>query len=210
DREVFKLLEVPRLEPRYNVAPTQEVPVVREEPDGSRRVVIMRWGLIPHWAKDPAIGNRMINARSETLPHKPAFKEPFQHRRCLVPADGFYEWQKTPHGKVPQFLRVDDGEIFAFAALWERWRGPETGPVETFTILTTQPNDLVRPIHNRMPVILEPDHYDLWLDPAQSDTHELSGVLRPYPAERMSAYPVSRYVNDPRNEGPECIAPSPP
>ena len=205
DREVFKLLDVPELEPRYNVAPTDEALVIREEPGSVREAAQMRWGLIPSWAKDPSIGNRMINARAETLAEKPAFRDSFTRQRCLVPADGFYEWHKTRHGKRPHYIQVAEGEVFAFAGLWDRWVSPTLGPVETFTIITTAPNELLRPIHDRMPVVLETRYYDQWLDPAIEDTSRLAGLLKPYPADRMSAYPVSRYVNDPRNEGPQCI-----
>ncbi len=204
DREVFKLLEVPHLEPRYNVAPTQDVAVVREL-EGARSLSLIRWGLIPHWAKDPTIGNRMINARAETVPEKPAFRDAFRLRRCLVPADGFYEWARTPRGKQPHYLRMTDGRPFAMAGLWDRWHAPD-GPIESCTIITTGPNDLVRPLHDRMPVILAPEDYEQWLDP-EGNTAELAALLRPYPAGAMRAYPVSRFVNDPKHEGPACIAP---
>lgn len=207
DREVFKLLEVPGLEPRYNVAPTQDAAVIREEHGAGRRIVRLRWGLIPAWADDPAIGHRTINARAESLADKPAFRDAFERRRCLVPADGFYEWEKTPHGKQPVYVKPRHGGVFAFAGLWERWLGAGTGPLESFTVVTTDANDLVRPVHDRMPAILEPADYDRWLDPAHRDPGGLTALLRPYPADRMTLYPVSRYVNDPNNEGPACVEP---
>jgi len=206
DREVFKLLEMPALEPRYNVAPTQPAAVVRGTQDGAREMALLRWGLIPHWARDPAMGARLINARAETAESKPSFRDSFRSRRCLVPADGFYEWQKTPHGKQPYYLRRNDGRVLAFAGLWDRWRDPERGPVDTFTILTTEPNDLVRPVHARMPVILPEQAYDRWLNP-RAGARDLRALLVPYRADEMDAYPVSTYVNSPRNEGPECVQP---
>ncbi|UCF39568.1 MAG: SOS response-associated peptidase [Gemmatimonadota bacterium] len=209
DREIFKLLSVPTLPPRYNVAPTQEVAVVRQGGDDAERSVgLLRWGLIPHWAKDPGIGNRMINARAESVADKPAFRNSFRERRCLVPADGFYEWAKTKHGKQPYYVRVLGGRMFAFAGLWDTWRDSTGNTLDTFTIITTEPNDLLRQVHNRMPVILRPDDYDRWLAPPGGDPAGLSGLLKPYPAEQMSYYPVSRYVNSPNNEGPECIRPA--
>ncbi len=208
DREVFKLLSVPDVTPRFNLAPTQQALAIREPGDGGGRSLIpLRWGLIPSWARDPAIGNRLINARAETLAAKPAFKAAFQRRRCLVPADGFYEWQKVGRGKQPWFLRLKDGGVFAFAGLWERWSDSAHGAVESFTIITTTPNELLEPIHNRMPVILPPERYDQWLDPAGCDMDRLAALLRPYPAGAMTAYSVSTYVNSPAHEGPECVRP---
>lgn len=207
DREVFKLLHVPALEPRYNVAPTQPVAVIRERNGTSRQLDLLRWGLIPSWANDPAIGNRLINARAESLTDKPSFREAFERRRCLVPADGFYEWQKTAHGKQPMYVRPMGGGVFALAGLWETWHGPGTGPIESFTIVTTEPNTLLAPIHDRMPAILAAGQYDRWLDPHHHDTQELQRLLGPYPSDRMEVYPVASYVNDPKNDGPACIEP---
>jgi putative SOS response-associated peptidase YedK len=206
DREVFKLLQVPQLEPRYNLAPTQDAAVVRESATtGQRHLGPLRWGLIPYWAKDPTIGNRMINARSETLSTKPAFESAFKYRRCVVPSDGFYEWQKTGGRKQPYYLQLEHGRMFGFAALWERWQDEGHRPIETFTIITTTPNALVEPIHNRMPVILRPARYDEWLDPHNDNVSALADLLAPYPADEMVAHPVSTFVNSPHNEGPECI-----
>jgi putative SOS response-associated peptidase YedK len=207
DREVFKLLNVPALPPRYNLAPTQDAATVRQRPSGERRLHLLRWGLIPSWAKNPTIGNRLINARAETLSEKPAFEAAYRYRRCLIPTDGFYEWMKTDHGKQPYYLRLHDGGVFAFAGLWERWSDEGHRPIETFTIITTEPNELLQPIHNRMPVILLQQHYDAWLDPANQDVEHLRDLLRPYPASEMAAHPVSTFVNSPHNDGPECVRP---
>lgn len=191
---------------RYNVAPTQLAPVVVAGEDGSRRAVEMRWGLVPYWAEDPEIGNRMINARSETVAEKPAFRDSFKRRRCLVAADGFYEWQKVPGGKQPFLIRLEGGAPFGFAGLWDRWHGPRGRVLESFTVLTTTPNELVEPIHDRMPVILTPEGRAIWLrsDPAVEPLHD---VLRPYPAEEMEAVPVSDYVNKPAHDSLECMQP---
>ena len=167
---------------------------------------MLRWGLIPFWAKDSKIGTRMINARSETVAEKPAFRAAFRQRRCLVLADGFYEWQRLERGKQPFYIRQRDEGPFAIAGLWEYWEGPEGG-IESCTLLTTQPNDLVRPLHNRMPVILHPDDYDLWLDRSVQEPALLQPLLRPYSPEDMMAYPISTWINKPENDGPRCIEP---
>jgi putative SOS response-associated peptidase YedK len=206
--EQFQLIEAPSLSPRYNVAPTQPVAAVRPSPgNGGRELVLLRWGLVPFWAKDPAIGSRMINARSETVAQKPAFRAAFRRRRCLVPADGFYEWQRQEQGKQPFYIRLGDEKPFAFAGLWEHWEGPDETTIDSCTLLTTEPNDLIRLLHNRMPVILAPSDYDLWLDPGVQEAELLQPLLRPYPSENMIAYPISTWVNSPRNEGPQCIEP---
>ncbi len=180
------------LSPRYNAAPTQQLPVILN--DDPPAIQLLRWGLIPFWAKDPSIGSRMINARSETLVDKPAFRAAFKKRRCLVLADGFYEWLQTPQGKQPMRITLASGEPFAMAGLWESWDAPDGSLLRTFTIVTGDPNDLVAPIHNRMPAILLPEHEAIWLDNAAEPAIWLD-ILRPYPAERMAAYPVSRRVN---------------
>ncbi len=180
------------LQPRYNAAPTQQLPVILN--DGPPAIQFLQWGLIPFWAKDPSIGSRMINARSETLVDKPAFRAAFKKRRCLVLADGFYEWQKTAAGKQPIRITLASGEPFAMAGLWETWDAPDGSLLRTFTIITGDPNELVAPIHNRMPAILLPEHEAIWLDNAAEPAIWLD-ILRPYPAERMAAYPVSRRVN---------------
>lgn len=190
------------LRPRYNAAPTQDLPVILNEDE--RAIQLLRWGLVPFWAKDPAIGNRMINARAETLPEKPSFRTPLQKRRCLVLADGFYEWKKTEHGKAPLRIGLKTGEPFAFAGLWETWKQPDGELLRTFTIITTPPNSLMEPIHNRMPAILLPEDEALWLDNSAGVIGWLS-ALRPYPAELMTAYPVSPRVNSPRNDDPSVV-----
>jgi putative SOS response-associated peptidase YedK len=194
------------LAPNYNVAPTQGVAAVLEE-GGQRRLEVLRWGLIPPWADDPGIGSRMINARSETAPGKPSFRRAFRERRCLIPADGFYEWQRTNGAKQPYYIHMEDGRPFAFAGLWESWSKGGEGEVRTCTILTTGANALVGEVHDRMPVILAHDAYDVWLDP-DSERDELTGLLAPYPEDEMEAYPVSRFVNSPSNNDPRCIEPA--
>lgn len=205
-QEAFPWLNVPEgLQPRYNVAPTQPVAVVPN--DGKNRLDYFVWGLIPSWAKDPEIGNRMINARAETLGEKPAFRAAFRRRRCLVLADGFYEWRQVPgrKSKVPMYIRMEDGLPFAFAGLWENWNSPDGSQVLSCTIITTNPNRLVREIHNRMPAVLAPAAYQRWLEPGEMQPEELNPLLQPYPAEEMLAYPVSTLVNSPANESPDCI-----
>jgi putative SOS response-associated peptidase YedK len=195
-------------EPRFNIAPTQEAPVIRASPEtGNRRLDLLRWGLVPFWAKDLAIGNRMINARSETVAEKPAYRVSLRKRRCLIPADGFYEWQATGGVKQPFFFHRKDGHPFVMAGLWDRWEKGDSGPLESFTILTTSPNDIVAPIHKRMPVILEPEYFRSWLDPSLEDLESLMDLLAPTPSSMLEAYPVSTYVNSPAHEGPECVDP---
>ena len=197
--------------PRYNIAPSQPVAVVRVSPvDRVREIARLRWGLIPSWSKDPSIGSRLINARAETAAEKPAFRSAFRHRRCLVPADGFYEWRKLDRGKQPFYIRMLDGRPFAFAGLWEQWKTPERETIETCTILTTDANDVLKPLHDRMPVIVSPGDYDAWLDAGLRDPEPLKPLLRPYPSEAMDSYPVSTLVNSPANDGPECIRASSP
>jgi putative SOS response-associated peptidase YedK len=172
---------------------------------GDRELVMLKWGLIPFWAKDPGIGSRMINARSETAAGKPSFRAAFRRRRCLVLADGFYEWQKVEGGKQPHYIRLADGGPFAIAGLWEHWEGPDESVIQSCTLLTTGPNDLLRPLHNRMPVILDAGDYDLWLDLEVQDAEKVQPLLRPFSPEAMDAYPVSRWVNRPQNDDPRCI-----
>jgi putative SOS response-associated peptidase YedK len=202
---VFELKETPKLAPRYNIAPTQDVAAVRAAGSGGRELVLLHWGLIPSWAKERAIGSRMINARAETLAEKPAFRSAFRARRCLIVADGFYEWQKLGTRKQPHFIGFKDGRPFAFAGLWERWRGEGSEHVESCTIVTTEANELLAPLHDRMPVILDPDDFARWIDPADDDTERLAGLLKPYPAEPLRAYPVSLLVNNPGNDSPACV-----
>ncbi len=195
------------LNPSWNIAPTQDVPIVVNE-DGNR-LIKARWGLIPSWARDPSIGARMINARAETLAEKPSFKEPFKKHRCLIAADGFYEWRETGSGKVPVYITMRDGRPFGFAGLYSDWTSPDGEGIRTCTIVTTGPNELLAPIHDRMPVILRPDKRGLWLDPGVQDLEALSPLLLPYPAGEMNAWDVSKKVNAPGNNGPENIKPVP-
>jgi putative SOS response-associated peptidase YedK len=208
-QEAFNLTSAPQdLAPRFNIAPTQAVAVVVNR-EGERQLDAFHWGLIPTWAKDKSIGNRMINARGETVAEKPSFKRPFQNQRCLVLADGFYEWRKTPEGKIPTYIHLKDHRPFAFAGLWDRWQPKESDEaIYSCTIITTEPNDLMASIHNRMPVILPPEAHDLWLDPAQQEADRLLPLLKPYPAGLMTAYAVSRQVNSPANDVPACIQPA--
>src|SRR5208337_1215267 len=203
--DLFQLPEAPLLPLRFNIAPTQPVASVRKTADqGKRELVALHWGLIPSWAKDRKIGYGMINARAETAATKPAFRSPFRNRRCLVAADGFYEWQKTGGKKQPYYFRLTDGQPFGFAGLWDRWESPDGELVESVTILTTEANELLRPLHERMPVILEPKEYDLWLDPSVRKPELVQPLLRPYRSEAMTAYPVSPWVNDARHDDPRC------
>lgn len=192
-------------QPRYNVAPTQRVLVIGAR-DGTRIAAMHRWGLIPHWAKDPSIGSRMINARSETVHERPAYRDAFRRRRCLIPADGLYEWKRNGRTKQPYRFTLRSGQPFAFAGLWEEWKAPDGTAIRSCTILTTQPNELIAQVHDRMPVILPPDAYDIWLDP-QSERDVLRSLLVPYPAEEMYGYPVSNRVNSPANDDPSLIEP---
>lgn len=192
---------------RWNMAPGQDGPVVFV--DGGRRLGIHRWGLIPAWAKDPTIGTKMINARADTAPDKPAFRGPFQRRRCLVPADGFYEWRKAGKAKLPVRFTRSDGSLFAFAGLWDEWTSTEGEVVRSFSILTTEPNTLVATVHDRMPVILTESGEDAWLDPG-AKTHELRTLLVPFDAAGMRADPVSTRVNAPRNDDPSLLFPDEP
>ncbi len=193
--------------PRYNIAPTQEIIALVVDTQG-RRFETFRWGLIPRWAKDPKIGNKLINARAETLFEKPSFRDAARSRRCLIVADGFYEWRQTPQGKrAPVYVRLKSKEPFGFAGLWDVWRSPEGQTLKTCTIITTEPNELIRPIHDRMPVIVPRELEELWLDPSPKAPGELARVLRPYRAEELELFAVSSLVNSPANDGPECIEP---
>jgi putative SOS response-associated peptidase YedK len=200
----FGLADVPPLEPRYNIAPTQQVFAVRPDQAGHRQGGLLKWGLIPSWANDPGIGNRMLNARSETAADKPSFRSALRKRRCLIAASGFFEWQKAGAKKQPYYVRSRDGGPLAFAGLWERWDKGE-GPVESCTILTNEANGLMRPLHDRMPVILDARDFDRWLDPATQDADEVAPLLVPCPEDVLTAYPVSTWVNSPRNQGPKCV-----
>jgi putative SOS response-associated peptidase YedK len=203
----FGVSGFPSLSPRYNIAPSQPVAAVRSTPTGSgRELVLLRWGLIPSWSKDPAIGNRLINARAETAREKPSFRNAFRRHRCLIPASGFYEWQRQERGKQPYFVQMRDKRPFAFAGLWDRWENPDEGVIETCTILTTAANAVLSPIHDRMPVILPPAEYARWLDPALLNTDSLAPLLVPFPPEDTLAFPVSPRVNAPTVDDEKCIA----
>ena len=195
------------LEPNYNVAPTQNVLTIINN-GNNRRGGFMRWGLIPHWAKTPSIGNRMINARAETVVQKPAYRNAFKRRRCLVLADGFYEWQRAGKVKKPMRIVMQSGEPFAFAGLWAVWKDREGNTVPSCTIITTEANDLLQPIHNRMPVILPREMEQFWLDRDVQDSAALENALISLPSELMKTYQVSTLVNSPRNNGPDILAPS--
>jgi putative SOS response-associated peptidase YedK len=194
--------------PRYNVAPTQPIPVIRQNPkEPVRELSLMKWGLIPSWAKDSSVAAQMINARSETASTKPAFRDALKSRRCLIPADGFYEWMRTGKTKQPYCFEVNDGELFAFAGLWDRWKDPSGNWVKTCSILTTTPNAMTAAVHDRMPVILDPDYYDLWLDPGMQNLATASDLLNPYDACLMRCYPISTRINHVANEDEECSRP---
>ena len=232
--EHFELKQVPSMKPRYNIAPAQPIAVVRigkwgqtrlssagqptkiladrliESDPNFREMGLLRWGLIPSWAKDPGIGNKMINARAETVSEKPAFREAFARSRCLIPADGYYEWQREDRmgqRKQPFYIRMKDKGLFAFAGLWEQWRGPDGKAVETCAILTTEPSQSLKEIHDRMPVILDPKDYEQWLDPYIRQAELLQPLLCPYPDDALTAYPVSLHVNDPSHDDAACIEP---
>jgi putative SOS response-associated peptidase YedK len=191
--------------PRYNIAPTQPVPVIRQNPkEPIREFSFMRWGLIPHWAKDPSIAAKMINARSETAASTPAFRDPLKFRRCLIPTDGFYEWKRTLTGKQPFCFEVNESELFAFAGIWDGWKNAEGQWIKTCSILTTTPNAVTATVHERMPVILDRGSYDLWLDPGMQNVAAISELLKPCDATLMSLYPVSTRINNVRNDDAEC------
>lgn len=204
----FGVAEVPSVEASYNIAPTHEILAVRQGDDG-REMSLFKWGLVPSWAKDISVGARLINARAETVAEKPSFREAYKKRRCLVPADGFYEWQRREGKKQPYFFRMKDERPFGFAGLWERWEGEGGEVLDSCTILTTEANDVLRPVHDRMPVILHPEDYALWLEASERERATLRELLRPYPAEEMTGYPVSTAVNSTRGRGAELIAEAP-
>lgn len=206
--DFFQFDNVPEVTSRFNIAPTQPVAAVRlRAPEGKREFTWLRWGLVPSWSKDLKIGARTINARAETAAEKPAFRSALRRRRCLLPADGFYEWQQRDGVKQPYHFQLRDGGLFAFAGLWETWEGPGGELIETAALLTTEANELVRPIHERMPVILEPGSYGQWLEPAEQQPATLLPLLKPYRSDAMTAVPVSRWVNDAKHDDPKCLEP---
>ncbi len=206
--QVFHVEQIPDLAAQYNIAPTQMVATVLHNPEKDQREFQQfRWGLIPSWAKDSSMGAKLINARAETVAEKPAFRSAFKRRRCLVVADGFYEWQRQKSKKQPFYFRLQDGQPFGFAGLWERWETPEQEEIISCTILTTAANELLQPIHDRMPVIIAPKYYDLWLDTQVQTPEPLQQLLQPYPETAMTAYPVSTLVNKAQHNSSECITP---
>ena len=202
----FQVNEIPDIEPRYNIAPTQDILSIRQTDEG-REEAMLKWGLVPSWAKDVSIGAKLINARSETVTEKPSFREAFKKRRCIIPADGFYEWQRTGGRKQPYFFLMRDEHPFGFAGLWEKWRDADGQTLETCTILTTEANEVLRPVHDRMPVILHSNDYAIWLDGDPQKLDLIKELLRPYPGEEMIGYSVSALINSPYNQGAELIAP---
>lgn len=200
-------LKVPLLCPRYNIAPSQLVACVRTNPESNKREFTeLKWGLVPSWAKDLGIGNKLINARAETVGEKPSFRHAFKQQRCLVLADGFYEWKREGKSKQPYYIRFKDSRPFAFAGLWERWE-KQAPALESCTLITTGPNTVMEPIHHRMPVILDPKQYNEWLDLTLYSIEQLKALLKPFPPEEMEAYPISPLVNNPRNDSSRCIQP---
>ncbi len=204
--ERFHAAAPPDLRPRYNIAPGQDVLCVIR--DGENRIEHLRWGLIPFWAKDPAVGNRLINARAETVAEKPSFRSAFAKRRCLVVADGFYEWRPEGKRKVPVYIFLKSKKPFGFAGLYESWKDPGGREIRTCTIITTEANDLVRPIHDRMPVILPEGVGDRWLDPSEGSRERLQAILTSYPAGEMAAFDVTSTVNSAAHDAPDCVVPA--
>jgi putative SOS response-associated peptidase YedK len=203
--EIFGLLEMPVIPSRFNIAPSQQVAVIRSIADGHNRLDFLRWGLIPSWAKNPSIGSRMINAKCETVHEKPAFRHAIKFRRCVVVGSGFFEWLQEGKRKVPLYVRLKDGSPMCFAGIWEHWKSPEGELIESCSILTTTSNSLVAPLHDRMPVLLHRKSFPLWLDREITDPEKLKNLYQPYPSDLMEMYPVSPLVNSPRNDSPDLI-----
>jgi putative SOS response-associated peptidase YedK len=206
--EHFGLAEVPELSPRYNIAPNQSIAIVRRTTEREAPILeFRRWGLIPSWAKDPGIGSRMINARAETAAEKPAFRAAFRRRRCLVPADGFYEWKPHPKRRRPHHVRLAAGELFSLAGLFEAWKSPEGEAIESCTLLTTAANAVVGALHDRMPIVVDPEHYPRWLDPELQDPDSVLSLTGTGISDRLRFHAVDFRVNNPRNDDPSCIEP---
>lgn len=201
----FGLDEVIEVVPRYNISPGTDIPTIRHSPEGKRVMHLLRWGLVPHWAKDPSIGAKLSNARGETVAEKPSFRDAFKRRRCLVPADGFYEWKPEGQIKQPYYFSMESGEPFALAGVWESWRAPGGEILRTCCLITTGPNDIMLPVHDRMPVIVSPDDYEMWLAGESSDALTL---IRPYGAEKMQAWAVSKRVSRSGEEGADLVCPA--
>jgi putative SOS response-associated peptidase YedK len=202
---IFALIETPQIEPRYNVAPTQQVAVVRNQGDRNR-LDLLKWGLVPTWSKDLSFGSHLINARSETVAEKPTFRHAIKYRRCIIPISGFYEWLRSGGKKQPYYIQLADQSPMCLAGVWESWKAPDGSELETFAILTTSANKLVESIHDRMPVILYPDTFNLWLSHNMHDPEQLQPLYQPFPAEEMHAFKVPDLVNNPRFDSPACIA----
>jgi putative SOS response-associated peptidase YedK len=205
--EVFGVPVLEELPPRYNIAPSQQVPIIREAATEERNLSSVRWGLVPHWAKDLSIGNRMINARCETVHEKPAFRQAIRARRCIVPASGFFEWDASPAGKFPHYVTMRDNSPLAFAGIWDSWKTPDGEILETCAILTTTANSLMAPLHDRMPVLLHPTEFELWLDRSMNNPEKLQRLYQSYPAELLQEREVSSMVNNPTHDTPENITP---
>lgn len=201
----FELDEVVDLAPRYNIAPGTDIPAIRHSPEGKRVLHLLRWGLIPHWAKDPGIGAKLSNARGETVAEKPSFRDAFKRRRCLVPADGFYEWKTEGRQKQPYYFSLKSGEPFALGGVWESWRAPEGAILRTCCLITTGPNDIMLPVHDRMPVIVSPDDYEAWLT---GEASAAQALVKPFPTDEMQAWAVSRRVSRSGEEGADLIRPA--
>ncbi len=206
-KATYGLHSLPDITPRYNIAPSQQVLAVRQDNGGERGMALLKWGLIPSWAKDPKISYKMINARSETVHEKPSFKNAFHSRRCIIPASGFYEWERRGKEKIPHYIHLKDGKIMSLAGLWDRWKSPEGNVVETCTILTTTANSLIKKLHDRMPVILHNDELELWLDKSIDEVDQLRELFNPYPSGRIEEHIVSKDVNSPSNDNPSLINP---
>jgi len=192
----------------YNIAPSREVTAVRASREGNREAAFLRWGLVPSWAKAPDSGYRMINARADTVFQKPAYRTAIRRRRCLIPANAFFEWKRTEKGKQPYLIQVGEGEVFGLAGLWEVWQNRETGEtIESCAILTTRPNEAMQELHDRMPVIVSPESHSLWLDPRVGEPDRIAPLLEPYPAEEMRMHPIGREVNNPANDHPSVVRP---
>jgi len=204
-KEIFSLIEVPQLEPRYNVTPTQNVAVVRSDGDHNR-IDLLKWGFVPSWSKDLSFGSHMINARCETITEKQAFRHAIKYRRCIIPTSGFFEWEHSGSKKQPYYIQMADQSPLCLAGIWEAWKTPDGSQIETFAILTTSANKLVAPLHDRMPVIIHPDNFPLWLSKNMHDPEQLQQLFIPFQASGMAAYKVPELVNNPRFDSPACIA----
>ena len=205
----FGIIKEPQVdfEPHYNISPGMHVPVVLQSKEGEKMITNLKWGLIPPWSEDQNIGYKMINARSETITEKRSFSKPFQRQRCIIPANGFYEWRKMGSDKIPFYIRTNDADLFGFAGIFEKWKSPEGTIIPSFSIITTNANTLLKPLHERMPVILSPQEYDLWLDNRTYDQKMLESMLNQYPMTQMSVYPVGKEVNKADQNNPQLIHP---